>query len=79
MGDWDLSPITWKAVLEELKEIALFRGIYDAKNGNEHYMFGISTVMEVIANKANDDGFEDEFLHNMKLSEEKVGPITHRL
>ena len=72
MGDWDLSPITWKAMLEELKEIALFRGIYDAKNGNEHYMYGISTVMEVIANKANDDKFEDEFLHNMQLSEEKV-------
>jgi len=73
MGDWDLSPVTWKAVLEELKEIQLFRGIYDAKNGNEHYMYGISTVMEVIANKANDEEFENEFLHNMELSEERAG------
>lgn len=28
----------------------LFRGIYDAKNGKDSYMNGISLVMEYIAN-----------------------------
>ena len=58
-------------VLNKLKECELFCGKYDARNGNEHYMYGISTVMEVIANYAGDEGFEDMFLENMTKSEER--------
>ena len=58
-------------VLNKLKECEVFCGKYDARNGNKHYMYGISTVMEVIANYAGDEGFEDMFLENMTKSEER--------
>lgn len=61
----------FKIVLEELKKINLFVGIYDAKNGNENFMYGISCVMECIANKAGDEEFSDLFLNNMCESERK--------
>lgn len=61
-----------KIVLSKLKECDLFCGKYDAKNGKESYMHGISTVMEVIAHYAEDEEFEDMFLKNMIKSEEKV-------
>lgn len=62
----------FKIVLDDLKQVELFMGKYDAKNGNEHYMFGISTVMEYIAYKAGDDMFEDVFMYNMIASEKKA-------
>lgn len=60
-------------VLRKLKECPLLCGKYDATHSNEHYMYGISTVMEMIANYAGDDEFEDMFLKNMTKSEEKYG------
>lgn len=68
----DILRVSAQIVLDKLKEIDLFCGKYDAKNGGEHYMYGISTVMEVIANYAGDEEFEDMFLKNMIDSEEKV-------
>ena len=62
---------SFQIVLNKLKECELFCGKYDAKNGNEHFMYGISTVMEVIAKYAGDEQFEDIFLNNMVKSEEK--------
>lgn len=67
----------FKIVLEELKKCSLFCGEYDAKNGNEHFMYGIQTVMESIAARADDtdamlNNFTDEFLHNMIVSEKKA-------
>lgn len=53
----------------------LFRGVYDAKNGNEHFMYGISTAMEFIANQVSEKTYEkfaNEFNSNMELSEEKA-------
>ena len=38
----------FEIVLEELKRCSLFKGVYDAKNGNSQFMYGISTVMENI-------------------------------
>ena len=58
-------------VLEKLKEFDLFCGKYDARNGNDHYMYGISTVMEVIANYAGDEEFGKMFMKNMIDSKEK--------
>jgi len=60
-------------VLNKLKECELLCGNYDARNGNEHYMYGISTVMEMIADYAGDEKFEDMFLKNMTKSEERYG------
>lgn len=58
-------------VLNKLKECEVFFGKYDARNGNKHYMYGVSTVMEIIANYAGDEEFEDMFLKNMTKSEER--------
>ena len=67
----------FKIVLEELKKCSLLCGEYDAKYGNEHFMYGIQTVMEAIAARADDtdailNNFTDEFLHNMVASEKKA-------
>lgn len=61
-----------KIVLNKLKECDLFYGRYDAKHGNEHFMYGVSTVMEAIANYAGDEDFEREFSKNMMVSEECI-------
>mgnify|MGYP007122088401 CR=1 FL=1 len=59
-------------VLSKLKECQLLCGKYDARNGKEDYMYGISTVMEIIANYAGDEEFEEMFLRNMAESEDKA-------
>ena len=61
----------FQIVLNKLKECNLFCGFYDARNGKEDFMYGISTVMEVIADYAEDKMFADMFLKNMVVSEEK--------
>ena len=33
---------------DKLKEVPMFNGHYDRKNGNEHFIYGINTVMEFI-------------------------------
>lgn len=61
-------------VVDGMAECGLFYGRYDAKNGNEHFMYGISTVMEYLAYLVGDDygaEFEDTFLKNMIKSENK--------
>ena len=62
----------FRIVLNELKQISLFCGTYNARNGNEHYMFGVSSVMECIAAKAGDNEFPDLFLTNIINSEKKA-------
>lgn len=47
-------------VINEMCECGLFCGRYDAKNGNEHFMYGVSTVMESLAYLVSED-FGDEF------------------
>ena len=61
-----------RIVLNKLKECELLCGKYDAAHGNEHYMYGISTVMEIIANYAGDEEFEEVLIKNMTESENKV-------
>ena len=65
----------YRIVFNDLSEIGLFVGKYDAKNGKKDFMFGISTVMESIAARVSDeclDDFEHLFYVNMTESEEKV-------
>ena len=62
----------YKIVLEDLKKCNLFCGIYDARNGNDSFIYGISTVMESIAYKAEDEDFDDLFMSNIIKSQEKV-------
>lgn len=66
----------YKMVFNDLHNCPMFQGRYDAINGNPYFMSGISTVMEVIANRAyNDDfaeKFSNEFTDNMLRSRENV-------
>lgn len=61
----------YRIVLKDLKKCDLLCGKYDALNGDEDFMYGIETVMEVIAVKAGDLSFDDLFLANMDLSVRK--------
>lgn len=48
-------------VYKDLMQNPMFRGSYDATNGNEHYMYGISAVMESIAWNAGGNELVDEY------------------
>lgn len=66
----------YQMVFKDLREYPMFQGHYDAFNGNPYFMSGIETVMEVIANRAYDDDFAEqfsnEFCDNMLRSRESV-------
>ena len=51
----------YQMVFDDLYNCPMFQGKYDAINGNPHFMSGIETVMEVIAYRAYDDDFAEEF------------------
>lgn len=65
-----------KDLIEKMSEGSnLFIGKYDAKNGNEHFMHGIGTVMEYLAyevSKEYGEDFSDMFTKNMIDSEHKI-------
>ena len=59
----------YKIVLEDLKTMRLFTGIYDASNGKPDFMYGVGTVMESIAENAGEgDKFSREYYKNMSVS-----------
>lgn len=56
-------------------ECGLLVGKYDAKNGDEKFMYGIDIVMEWIAYKASEkqgEEFSTMFFDNMIKSQEKA-------
>ena len=59
-------------VYEDLIKVPLYVGIYDATNGNEHFIYGMSSVMDYISMKAGKlDEYEKLWDKNMKESEER--------
>lgn len=51
-----------------MNDIGLFRGEYDHNNGNEHFMYGINTVIEYFAYLVGEDFGEEvsnKFFKNM--------------
>lgn len=62
----------YQIVFNDLRENRMFQGYYDAINGSPYFMYGIETVMEVIANRAYDEqyaeNFADIFACNMAIS-----------
>lgn len=63
----------WSLVLDYLLEVSMFRMEFDAKNGNEHFMYGIATVMDYIAEKADrEDEYTRIFNDGLNLSRSKV-------
>lgn len=68
-----IKKLAFKIVLAELRKIRMFSGHYDALNRNDHFMDGIWTVMEVIADRAGEyDEFEDQFLQAIAESQDKA-------
>ena len=64
-----------RGIFTELEKCEIFTGKYDAKHGNENFMYGINTVMEVLAYMVSDkfgEEFCEKFINNMIESEEKV-------
>lgn len=62
-----------KGIIEEIREISMFNGRYDAKNGKEDFMYGIEAVMECLAYMVSDeygDSFSDTFIKNLIFSEQ---------
>ena len=51
----------YKMVFNDLRKDQMFQGNYDTINGNLHFMYGIETVMEAIAQRGYDDDFADNF------------------
>lgn len=67
-----------KGIIEEMREIGMFEGRYDAKSGKEEFMFGIATVMECLAYMVSDeygDSFSDTFVQNLIASEQKAKEV----
>lgn len=65
---------TIKKLYNHLMECPLCRGEYDAANSSEKFMYGVATVMELVARTISDDLAEehsDLFIKNMSASEEK--------
>lgn len=66
----------WSLVFDELIKQPMFRMEYDAKHGSEHFMYGIATVMEYIAEKADRyDEYERIFNDGLNKSYEKAGIV----
>ena len=62
----------WKHVYNELIKYPLFIGIYDAKNGDINFEYGIQSVMEVIAVKAGcHHEYQKMMLENLAESEKR--------
>lgn len=69
---------TLKNIFEELKKCNLFVGKYDAKHGNEYFMYGVNYVMDCLAYMIDEKygrEFSHEFFENMLTSEEKADII----
>ncbi len=66
----------YQMVFDDLCHSRMFLGFYDAFNGNEQYMGGIETVMEVIAERGYGSDFAEyfteEFANNLRRSEENI-------
>lgn len=57
-----------------MSEIGLFRGEYDHNNGNQHFMYGINTVIEYFAFLVSEEFGEEvskKFIENMIKGEEE--------
>lgn len=53
----------------------MLMGKYDAKNGNDHFMYGVATVIEFLAYEAGDligNKIMEDFNSNIRESKEKT-------
>lgn len=58
------------------RDIGLFLGTFDAKNGNQDFMYGIFTLMEFIAYECSEmdyEDFQEIWFENFQKSLDKAG------
>jgi hypothetical protein len=71
----------YKIVLDDLKQVNLFCGIYDARQNDngvkDKYMHGIESVMETIAHNAGEPEFDDMFLDNLIASKKRAECVIY--
>lgn len=66
---------TLKNIFDELCTCSLYMGTYDARHGNDHFMYGINSVMSTLASMISEEeehNFNKTFFENMIYSEEKA-------
>ena len=69
-----------KAVVKEvfeqvISDVEMFRGHFDAKNGDEHFMLGISTPLTYLAYTIDEEygeQFDSMFMNNITKSIEEA-------
>lgn len=64
-----------KKVVDEMKQIGIFNGTFDAKNGSWEFMNGVATVMEYLAFQVSEEyleKFQEEFSKNFQKSLDKA-------
>ena len=70
-----------KEIFEQMIfDVEMFRGRYDAKNGDEHFMLGISTPLTYFAYMIDEEygeNFDAMFMKNMKKSLDKVSKVWY--
>lgn len=70
-----IKKLAYRIVMKDLMKCPMFRGNYDAKNGNDHFMYGISTIVEFVAYGCGEkfyDKFEEMFFANLRKSQIKA-------
>ncbi|MBQ8635903.1 hypothetical protein IJ425_07105 [bacterium] len=66
---------TLEELLNEMRQIGIFNGTFDAKNGSPEFMHGVACVMEYLAYQVSEEygeKFIEEFDENMEKSIDKV-------
>lgn len=66
---------TLEELLNEMKQIGIFNGSFDAKNGSWEFMHGVACVMEYLAYQMSEEygeKFSEEFFKNMEKSIDKI-------
>ena len=66
---------TLKEVLEEMKQIGIFNGTFDAVNGSWEFMHGVACVMAYLAEQVSEEyaiEFNEEFTNNFVISVDKA-------
>ncbi len=66
---------TLEELLNEMRQIGIFNGTFDAKNGSWEFMHGVACVMEYLAGQVSEEyleKFSEEFSENMEKSLDKA-------
>ena len=66
---------TLEELLNEMRQIGIFNGSFDAKNGSWEFMHGVACVMAYLAEQVSEEyaiEFNEEFTNNFVISVDKA-------